>query len=486
MLTATATEFDTVKENKTMKILNGLHGGMVMQRNIKTDECDILAEIECVGELSASYDGNSARIEREDGSWRLTGIPAGGPYTLVITDSKGSVSFDDIYVGDVWMLAGQSNMEGAGLMTDAEYSYEKNPDESVRAFYLDDRWDTARARLSEQWKNADRAVAEKFMKIRQNSIWKEAVPKGPVKDGVGPGLFFGLRMKEYTGVPQGLITCAFGGASLADWKPGNPSPEAYYPTFVRRFKACGSHVRGIFWYQGESETSESGAARFDANMIELVAAMRRDLGDEKLPFVQVQIGSHSLPDMSESSAGGWTVIREKQRLLGESIPCLATVPAIDCPRDDLIHLSAEGQRRIGKRGARAMAYLCGYKTFPAPEIESISIEPDPVRYFWYNILVRYRNLDGDLKAYGDNPMGFSITAGNETPYMSPYRGIANITLHGDTVSIRTELTKEQLRNVKLWYGAGLSCVCTITDGDGMPLPAFGPLKLSDRLDAANN
>lgn len=60
---------------------------------------------------------------------------------------------------------------------------------------------------------------------------------------------------------------------------------------------------------------------------------------------------------------------------------------------------------------------------------------------------------------------------------------ANITLHGDTVSIRTELTEEQLRNVSLWYGAGLSCVCMITDGDGMPLPALGPLKHSDRLDS---
>ena len=79
-------------------------------------------------------------------------------------------------------------------------------------------------------------------------------------------------------------------------------------------------------------------------------------------------------------------------------------------------------------------------------------------------------------------MGFSITSEGETPYLYPYRGIAGITLNGDTVCIRTELTAEQLKTVSLWYGAGLSCVCTITDADGMALPAFGPLKLSEWID----
>lgn len=465
-----------------MKILNGINDGMVMQRGTATNECDILLSLECDGEPAAKYDGKAVSLTREGDNWRLTGIPVGGPYTLTISDKNGEVDFDNIYVGDVWILAGQSNMEGAGLMTDAEYAYESNPDMSVRAFYLDDSWDFARAQLCEQWKNADRAIAEKFMNIRKNSIWKEAVPSGEQTDGVGPGLFFALGMKDYTGVPQGLIACAFGGASLAEWKPGNTAPDAYYPSLVRRFRACGSNVRGVFWYQGESQTSEGGIASFDDDMKELVGAMRRDFGKDDLPFVQVQIGSHSLYGISEQGAKEWTAIREKQRTLGGKIPYLGTVTAVDCPRDDLIHLSAEGQRRVGKRAAREMAYLCGYDAKPTPEILSISVEPDKVRYFWCCINVKYKNLDGDLTAYGDNPMGFSITSEDETPYLFPYRGISNVTLKGDTVSIRTELTAEQLKSVSLWYGAGLSCACTITDGGGMAIPAFGPIKLSEWID----
>ena len=135
-----------------------------------------------------------------------------------------------------------------------------------------------------------------------------------------------------------------------------------------------------------------------------------------------------------------------------------------------------------ERAAREMAYLCGYDAKSTPEILSISVEPDKVRYFWCCINVKYKNLDGDLTAYGDNPMGFSITSEGETPYLFPYRGISNVTLKGDTVSVRTELTAEQLKSVSLWYGVGLSCACTITDGGGMAIPAFGPIKLSEWID----
>ena len=128
-----------------MKILNGINDGMVMQRGTATNECDILLSLECDGEPAAKYDGKAVSLTREGDNWRLTGIPVGGPYTLTISDKNGEVDFDNIYVGDVWILAGQSNMEGAGLMTDAEYAYESNPDMSVRAFYLDDSWDFARA-----------------------------------------------------------------------------------------------------------------------------------------------------------------------------------------------------------------------------------------------------------------------------------------------------------------------------------------------------
>ena len=76
---------------------------------------------------AAKYDGKAVSLTREGDNWRLTGIPVGGPYTLTISDKNGEVDFDNIYVGDVWILAGQSNMEGAGLMTDARIRVREQP-----------------------------------------------------------------------------------------------------------------------------------------------------------------------------------------------------------------------------------------------------------------------------------------------------------------------------------------------------------------------
>ena len=79
-----------------MKIRNGLHDGMVMQRDTATDTCDILLALECEGEPTATCDGKAVHLERDGEGWRLTGIPVGGPYTLTLCDKNEKVSFTDV------------------------------------------------------------------------------------------------------------------------------------------------------------------------------------------------------------------------------------------------------------------------------------------------------------------------------------------------------------------------------------------------------
>ncbi len=49
--------------------------------------------------------------------FHLTGICTGGPYTLTLTVGEQTFVFTEIYVGDVWILGGQSNMDGCGFYT---------------------------------------------------------------------------------------------------------------------------------------------------------------------------------------------------------------------------------------------------------------------------------------------------------------------------------------------------------------------------------
>ncbi|HLW63939.1 MAG TPA: hypothetical protein VKS79_01385, partial [Gemmataceae bacterium] len=48
-----------------------------------------------------------------DGSWRITLPPlkAGGPYTLILKSRNGQVRINNFLVGEVWLCAGESNME---------------------------------------------------------------------------------------------------------------------------------------------------------------------------------------------------------------------------------------------------------------------------------------------------------------------------------------------------------------------------------------
>src|SRR3989304_5658203 len=75
------------------------------------------------------------------GAGRIEGIPTGGPdgVELRLHDSGGGevagAKVDHVLVGDLWILAGQSNMQGVGVLKNVE-----PPSPLVHAFDMADRW----------------------------------------------------------------------------------------------------------------------------------------------------------------------------------------------------------------------------------------------------------------------------------------------------------------------------------------------------------
>src|SRR5262249_36537501 len=63
---------------------------------------------------SARLTGLPARAVRELVDGKFAGVPTGGPYqvnvTVKIGDTQRTLSVGPIFVGDLWVLAGQSNM----------------------------------------------------------------------------------------------------------------------------------------------------------------------------------------------------------------------------------------------------------------------------------------------------------------------------------------------------------------------------------------
>ncbi len=450
-----------------MNIAYGLMSGMVLQRT--GDLCRIRFAAEAVGEVTV--EGFHAHldeigVEGECRLFTLHGIPIGGPYTVTLSDEVSTVTLTDLYVGDVWLLAGQSNMEGIGYYRDVADEIVQRPE--WRQFSFDnEHWELAEPRLHRGWLSP-----EPFLKNHFNG-------HGGVHDrGVGPGFFFAREMHARTGVPQGLIPCALGGSPLEQWAPdpvlGTPP---LYQIALRRFIFCGSHIRGIFWYQGCSDTNPQAIERFTERMERMVEAFRTDTNDPTLPMVQVQIGKFTCASPADDLK--WSNIREQQRLLKDRIPYIDTVAVTDADYADGIHLQAQYHKRLAKAAAESMEHLCfdtaGHRTLPAPSLGSIGIvKADD---FGECLAVSFDNVHGELQAPGV-PAGFSLST---TPDTIDTRSIFRLELSGNTVYIRHECPPDKLREMVLSYFFGNGVYANITDGAGRPLPAFGPLKLGDIL-----
>lgn len=452
-------------------MITGIASGMVMQRNISNfSEITLYTEKELTGATYVKEDGTLKELtltKIDTGAYTLSGIPVGGPYTVNIDE----YTYNNIYVGDVWLLGGQSNMEGVGELTNEDLMMQ--PDERVRAFYMNDTWGSAQLPLMHDlWNTKD--------KIHRKYIGEGAVPPaGPRTRCVGPGLFFGQKMFEYERVPQGLICCAHGGTSMDQWSPegrDKGGDESLYGAMYRRFIYNGSRVKGMFWYQGCSDASPELSKVFTDKMINFVKCVRNDFGKD-LPFIQVQISRVAVvaDDVADKC---WSKIREEQRLLHEKIEKLDTVYTIPYDLSDAIHLSSASQKIVGKNAAELMYNLIhGLDVKKCKEgirLESIKMKINNSMPNCTDIIVTFSNLHGKLKAE-PTAMGFEIIS--ESRKLGD--AIFNTTLLEDTAIIRVNIPIDDLVNLNahLSYGYGINPRCNITDENGFSIPAFGPIKL---------
>ena len=451
--------------------IKGLKSGAVLQRD-QNDFCKITISASFSGEPKASM-GKLTHIEAN--RWELSGIYIGGPYTLVIEDGSASVTFTDLYVGDLWLLAGQSNMEGAGKMT-AEDEYEAhNSSPFIRAFYMDERWDNAKPILHELNLSNDpshKKVWENSLKsLEDRGISAFDYPPYSFKRKVGPGYYFAKEMFALTdGVPQGVIPAAVGGAPIESWLPSEE--DNHFSAAIRRIEETGSNIKGVFWAQGEGNPK---AEVYPSQIEKIRKALCEKTGKSVMPFVQMQSFKCTLGIGDPSSDLVWSRFREMQRKMPEGLSLLSTIATNDLSLEDCIHLSSDSQKVSGRRGARAMHYLISGCGFAEPAIDKIYLSK--TRYlpnFSTDIHLRYKNIAGALRSNGV-PSGFAIKQkGDPCPSEKMFR---SVTLKQNEVVISVEIPMEKLADCELWYGFGNAFYCNITDGENRALPSFGPILL---------
>ena len=148
----------------------------------------------------AEFAGFAVRtIANAEGAFllRLPPLQAGGPFSLSVTSENGSerVVVDDVYIGEVWVASGQSNMEMA--LSSCFPDPDPRENELIRMITVERAAAGARMRnFGGEWKLAKFANMPAFS---------------------GAAYFFAKKLQAELGVPVGIIHSSWGGTRAEAW-----------------------------------------------------------------------------------------------------------------------------------------------------------------------------------------------------------------------------------------------------------------------------
>lgn len=133
----------------------------------------------------------------------LPAMKAAGPMALTLSAPDQTVRLADVWVGDVWLLSGQSNID-----VNLERVHPQYPDEI-------DRDSTDRVHI---FQVQNEAVLEGPRQDVRSSGW-HTLSARTAWHFTALGYFLGKRMAAETGVVQGVIQSSWGGTPIEAWLP---------------------------------------------------------------------------------------------------------------------------------------------------------------------------------------------------------------------------------------------------------------------------
>ncbi|KAI3684672.1 hypothetical protein L6452_33897 [Arctium lappa] len=230
----------------------------------------------------------------------------------------------------IFLLAGQSNMSGRGGVMNLTWDGYIPPESSSNPAVL-------RLSANLKWELAGEPLH------RDIDVAKVC--------GVGPGMAFAnslLRKDSSIGV-VGLVPCAIGGTNISQWVRGGE----LYKQLVRRADAAvggGGSIRGLLWYQGESDTlNVEDAEAYGSRLRRFFVNVRADLHLPLLPIIQVALASES---------GPYTEMVRKVQLRMKMMN-LRTVDAMGLrvQEPERLHLTTPSQVSLGRMLTNAFLQL---------------------------------------------------------------------------------------------------------------------------------
>ncbi len=459
----------------------------------------------------------------QDGKWiiRLGAMKAGGPFAMKIT-GRNTISFQDVYVGEVWLCSGQSNMDMTVAREDRYWCGVHNEQQEVAAanYPMIRVFDVDFVTSDEP---IDRAIG----------TWETCSP-ATVGHFSAAAYFFARELYKRYKLPIGLITTAFGASTAEAWASKKTlesdtlfagllrkyqQRKAAYDTSltaISRYKIAYAKwqtdsaaaraakkdpprgprntnpgrdqhspcvlyngmvaplipyaIRGAIWYQGESNSPTADI--YDRIMAALIDNWRADWGQGNFPFIYVQLANNGKNlDTIPGKGGGTTRVREAQ-LKNRSVPNTAMVVAID-NADDPANIHPKNKQEIGRRlalDAEALAY--GEKiTCSGPIYNKMKVEGNAIR-------LSFTQVDEGLLAKGNDTAslpipGLAAHSGKLTGFaiagVDKHFVWADAAIDGGTIIVSSPSVPEP---VAVRYGWGDNPLISLYNKAGLPASPF--------------
>lgn len=336
-------------------------------------------------------------------------------HSLVISDGD-AICLDNILIGDVWICAGQSNMEMPVK------GFRSQPVENSLRYILEAPLQADRIRMfdvenhksydSEQWDCS-------------GGCWRESSTES-VAETSAVAYFFALNISRTVDIPIGIVTADWGGTRIEAWMPMSAlrdilsdeqiaakhdlhpilPTETYCGMIapIRQFSA-----RGFLWYQGEANLGYQSLDylgdidHYDVMMARMVKQWRKDWDDknDKMPFYYTMIAPYIYCD-SAADTSLPLFIETQTRALGKIANCgMATTSDLGEPT--CIHPAKKYE--VGERlAALALSQTYGVKGFEpkAPLYRSHTIEDS-------KMVLEFDNIVDGITPWFDQPVtGFEI------------------------------------------------------------------------------
>ncbi len=368
--------------------------GMVLQRDVPCAIAGTAAPNEAV---EVRFHGESARATADSKGGFIAMLPAlladAKEDDLVVSAPSGSMTIHRVLVGDVWLCAGQSNMEWPmAAFSDMQESIARADRANVRLLRM------RIAGEGDRTFDADRpdGIEANVERGLFTGSW-EVASAASAKSFSAVAFSFALRLKELLpaidDVPIGLVQNAIGGSPAEAWMQredlksdpstapllsnwlecdlvfpwcrdegraaaasfektcaeadaaGRPRPKRQRHRFEPTALFDGGiaplapfRFKGVLWYQGESNAHRPDL--YATMMPKLIARFRATLLDAELPFLFVQLAGYGKGE-------NWMELREAQATIAKTIPRTGMAVAIDIGDENDIHPAHKGE--VGRR-----------------------------------------------------------------------------------------------------------------------------------------